>query len=48
MGNIIKYGRVIYNDYDLINNFKYEKMVDIINSISFSENTVYIINPKNK
>lgn len=48
MGNIIKYGKVIYNDYDLINNFKYEKMVDIINSISFSENTVYIINPKNK
>ena len=46
MGNIIKYGRVIYNDYDLINNFKYEKMIDIINSISFSENTIYIINPK--
>lgn len=48
MSNIIKYGEVIYNDYDLINNFTFEKLMEIINIISLNENTVFIVNPKIK
>ena len=48
MSNIIKYGDVIYNDYDIINNFQFSKLIDIIHKISFSENTIFVINPKIK
>ena len=48
MSNIIKYGEVIYNDYDLITNLKFNKLQDIISNISFDETTVFIINPKVK
>lgn len=48
MSNIIKYGDVIYNDYDLIKELAFTELCDIINNVSFSENTIFIINPKNK
>ena len=48
MSNIIKYGDVVYNDYDIINKFDFSKLTDIIEKISFSENTIFIINPKIK
>ena len=48
MSNIIKYGDIIYNDYDLIKNFEFSKLENIINTIKLDENTVFIINPKTK
>lgn len=48
MSNIIKYGDVIYNDYDLIKKLTFTELCDIINNVSFNENTIFIINPKNK
>ena len=48
MSNIIKYGDIVYNDYELINNLEFSKLDKLIKSLSFNENTIYIINPKGK
>lgn len=48
MSNIIKYGDIIYNDYDLINDLSFTNLQDVISNVSFSENTIFIINPKVK
>lgn len=48
MSNIIKYGDIIYDDYDLIKSLTFDKLQNIISSISFNENTIFVINPKVK
>lgn len=46
MDNIIKYDRVELNDYDKIKNLDYNKMVEVIEKLDFSNCLTYIINPK--
>ena len=46
MNNIIKYDRVELNDYDKIMNLSYDKMMEVINSLDFSNYLTYTINPK--
>ncbi len=46
MNNIIKYDRVELNDYDKIENLSYDKMMEVINSLDFSNYLTYTINPK--
>ena len=46
MNNIIKYDRVELNDYDKIMNLSYDKMIEVINSLDFSNYLTYTINPK--
>ncbi len=46
MGNIIKYGDIIYNSYEVIENLKFNDLKNIINNINFSFKSTFIVNPK--
>lgn len=48
MSNIIKYGDIVYDDYDRIQKFNFETLNNIIDNISFDENSIFIIKPKAK
>lgn len=46
MNNIIKYNKVETNDYDKIRNLSYDKCVDVIKELEFSNYLTYTIEPK--
>lgn len=46
VNNIIKYGDIIYNNYDLINSLNIDEYNDFINSLDFSNINITIIEPK--
>ena len=46
MNNIIRYGEVITNLYDVINSFNYEEFKKVIKSLDFSNYLTYVIKSK--
>lgn len=47
VNNIINYNKIIYDEYEKIDEFTYEKMNNIINNLDLSNKTVYIIDKLN-
>lgn len=43
MSNIINYDKIIYNEYDKIDEFTYKKFKEIIKNLDLSNKTIYII-----
>ena len=43
MSNIINYGKIIYNEYEKIEEFTYEEMNKIIKELNLENKTIYII-----
>ena len=46
MNNIIRYNKVETNDFDKLKNLSYDKCVEVINNLDFSNCLTYTINPK--
>ena len=41
--NIVNYNSIIYNELERLNNLSYDKLIEIINNISFAEKTVVLV-----